>query len=213
MVFDVMFKDGRTIESISLNMPGDHNVQNALAAIAIADYLEVKGKAINKGLSEFAGVGRRFQHMGELEIDGKSVTLIDDYGHHPRELAATLKAANGCWPNRRVVAVFQPHRYTRTHELFDDFVIELAETQCLVICEVYAAGEDVIAGADGRSLSRAIRDRGKTNPIFVPELVQLDGVLSSLVAEGDVVLTLGAGSIGKASIDLANKYSESINHG
>jgi len=135
--------------------------------------------------------------------------LVDDYAHHPREIAATLKAANGCWPDRRIVAVFQPHRYSRTHDLFDDFVLELADCTKLVICEVYPAGEAVISGADGRALCKAIRNRGKTDPVFVPTINELANTLETIVEEGDVILTLGAGSIGKASIDLAEQFAMS----
>jgi UDP-N-acetylmuramate--alanine ligase len=206
MQFDVQFSDGRKIQDVLLNMPGMHNVQNALAAVAIADFLEVKSEHIKRGLLEFAGVGRRFQQLGQLNIANKKVTLVDDYGHHPKELSATLQAAQGCWPDKRLIVVFQPHRYSRTYDLFDDFVVSLADVQHLLICEVYAAGEDEINGADSRSLCRAIRDRGKTNPVFVPELADLADVLSSLIEDGDVILTLGAGSIGKAALDLSAEY-------
>lgn len=207
MVFDVSIKGKRRIENVELNMPGEHNVLNALAAITIADHLEVKTDDIKAALSGFSGVGRRFQKMGELLIGGKKVTLIDDYAHHPRELAATLKAANGCWPDNRIVAVFQPHRYSRTQDLFDDFVVELADCSKLVVCDVYPAGEAPISGADGRALCKAIRGRGKTEPVFVPVIDDLASTLESIVECGDVVLTLGAGSIGKASVDLASQYS------
>ena len=211
MLFDVSIKGKRSIQDIELNMPGEHNVQNALAAITIADHLEVKTENIKKSLSGFSGVGRRFQKMGELLIQGKQVTLIDDYAHHPRELAATLKAAKGCWPNKRIITVFQPHRYSRTQDLFDDFVVELADCNQLVICDVYPAGESPISGADGRALCKAIRSRGKTDPVFVPNIDNLTATLESIVSHGDVVLTLGAGSIGKASIDLAEKYLPTVN--
>ncbi len=208
MIFDASIKNKRMIQGIELNMPGEHNVQNALAAIAIADHLEVGIDDIKSALSGFSGVGRRFQKMGELLINGKQITLIDDYAHHPRELAATLKAAHGCWPDRRIVAVFQPHRFTRTQDLFDDFVVELADCNKLVICDVYPAGETPISGADGRALCKAIRNRGKTDPVFVPSIDDLASTLESIVDDGDVVLCLGAGSIGKASIDLANQYAK-----
>ncbi|MGH1427086.1 MAG: UDP-N-acetylmuramate--L-alanine ligase [Arenicella sp.] len=209
MLFDVSIKSKRMIRDIELNMPGQHNVQNALAAIAIADHLEVDISDIKAALSGFSGVGRRFQRLGDLLISGKRVSLVDDYAHHPRELAATLKAAHGCWPDRRIIAVFQPHRYSRTHDLFDDFVVELADCEKLVICDVYPAGEEPISGADGRALCKAIRGRGKTDPVFVPVIEELASTLESIVADGDVVLTLGAGSIGKASNDLAGFYQQS----
>lgn len=207
MLFDVSIKGKRSIENIELNMPGEHNVLNALAAITIADHLEVKTDDIKAALSSFSGVGRRFQKMGDLLINGKKVTLVDDYAHHPRELAATLKAAHGCWPENRIIVVFQPHRYSRTQDLFDDFVIELADCAKLVVCEVYPAGEAVISGADGRALCKAIRNRGKTEPVFVPAIEDLADTLESIIECGDIVLTLGAGSIGKASIDLAASYA------
>ena len=207
MLFDVSIKGKRRIENIELNMPGEHNVLNALAAITIADHLEVKTDDIKAALSGFSGVGRRFQNMGELNVKGKHITLIDDYAHHPRELAATLKAANGCWPDKRIVVVFQPHRYSRTQDLFDDFVLELADCIKLIICEVYPAGEAAISGADGRALCKAIRNRGKIDPVFVPTVEELGSTLETIVDEDDIVLTLGAGSIGKASVDLAEQFS------
>ena len=210
MMFDVSIKGKRRIDNIELNMPGEHNVLNALAAITIADHLEVRTDDIKAALSGFSGVGRRFQKMGELSVNGKQITLIDDYAHHPRELAATLKAAAGCWPDKRIVVVFQPHRYSRTQDLFDDFVLELADCIKLVICEVYPAGEAPISGADGRALCKAIRNRGKTDPVFVPAVEELDSTLETLIEQGDIVLTLGAGSIGKASVDLAEKYGNFI---
>lgn len=207
MLFDVSIKGRRSIKDVKLSMPGNHNIQNALAAIAIADHLEIASQDIKSALSEFSGVGRRFQALGELSINSHQVTLVDDYAHHPRELAATLKAAKGCWPDRRVIVVFQPHRYSRTQDLFDDFVMELAGCSSLVLCEVYPAGEAPILGADGRALCKAIRGRGKTDPMFVPSIDELASTLESIVTQGDVILTLGAGSIGKAAIDLTEQYS------
>ena len=206
MIFDVSIKEKRAIKNVSLNMPGLHNVQNALAAIAIADHLEIASADIKQALSSFSGVGRRFQSLGELSFNSHQVSLVDDYAHHPRELAATLTAARGCWPDRRIITVFQPHRYSRTQDLFDDFVMELAACSVLVICEVYPAGESPILGADGRALCKAIRGRGKTDPVFVPDIKDLPPTLESIVMDGDVVLTLGAGSIGKASVELSEKY-------
>jgi len=188
--------------SVTVALPGDHNVLNALAAIAIASHLEVDDRAIVQGLTEFQGIARRFQIHGEIKLNGKNITLVDDYAHHPVELAATLSAARGCWPERRIIAVFQPHRYSRTYDLFDDFVQVLAEQQDLLLCEVYPAGEQVISGATGKSLCQAIRVRGASKPIFVPELEKLEFVLAPIVQQGDVIITLGAGSIGKASKQL-----------
>ena len=184
---------------IELSIPGAHNVLNATAAIAIASHLGVSDEAIIAGLSNFQGVGRRFQIFGDVMLNGKAVTLVDDYAHHPVELQATLSAARGCWPDIRLIAVFQPHRYSRTFDLFDDFVQALADQQDLLICEVYPAGEQPIASADGKALCQAIRVRGTSSPIFVPDLDDLQAVLSPIVQDGDVILTMGAGSIGKAS--------------
>ncbi len=182
---------------IELSIPGEHNVLNATAAIAIASHLDVSDEAIINGLKEFQGVGRRFEVLGDIELNGKNITVVDDYAHHPVELNATLTAARGCWPERRLVAVFQPHRYSRTYDLFDDFVTVLSEQQDLLLCDVYPAGEQPISGATGQALSQAIRVRGASNPVFVSEIDELASVLTPLVQDGDVVLTMGAGSIGK----------------
>jgi UDP-N-acetylmuramate--alanine ligase len=194
--------------SIELAIPGNHKVLNALAAIAIASHLEVGDEAIMTGLQEFQGIGRRFQIFGELKLNNKRVTLVDDYAHHPVELAATLSAAEGCWEERRIIAVFQPHRYSRTYDLFDDFVQVLTEQPNLLVCEVYPAGEEPISGASAKSLCQAIRVRGASNPIFVPELDDLESVLAPIVEDGDVILTMGAGSIGKASQQLFAKLAK-----
>jgi len=185
--------------AITLNLPGRHNVLNALAAIAVATELGVSDTHIQKALVEFQGIGRRFQIAGEITTPAGSVLLIDDYGHHPRELAPTIAAARAGWPERRLVVVFQPHRYTRTRDLFDDFAQVLSEVDVLVLCEVYAAGETPIAGADGRALARGIRARGQVDPVFVDDLDTLPAVLRDLLADGDVLLTLGAGDIGAAA--------------
>lgn len=207
MRFDVLIKGKQEICGIELAMPGKHNVLNALAAIAVAQHLEVGETAICEALKHFAGIGRRFQDLGEVKIGDSVVTMVDDYAHHPRELNATLDAAHGCWPERRLITVFQPHRYSRTQELFDDFVHELSVCQNLVVCDVYPAGETLITGADGRALCRAIRQRGKVDPVFVPDIESLQETLEGLTQEGDVVLTLGAGSIGKAAVDIAKQGS------
>jgi UDP-N-acetylmuramate--alanine ligase len=181
---------------VTLNMPGRHNVLNALAAIAVALELGVEVESIQRALSCFQGIGRRFQVTECRLAAGGQVLLIDDYGHHPREVAATLEAVREGWPGRRVVLAFQPHRYSRTQEQFDDFVQVLSRADVLVLTEVYPAGEMPISGADGRSLSRAIRVRGQVDPVFVDPLFELPEVLAGLVRDGDMVLTLGAGDIG-----------------
>ena len=189
--------------SIALNLPGRHNVLNALAAIAVATELGVSDEAIQQALSGFQGIGRRFQMAGEIPVAAGSVLLIDDYAHHPREIAPTLAAVRTGWPERRLVVVFQPHRYSRTHDLFDDFIQVLSGVDVLVLSEVYAAGEAPISGADGRSLSRGIRARGHVDPVFVEKLEMLPEVLNDILHDGDVLLTLGAGDIGAAAAQLA----------
>jgi UDP-N-acetylmuramate--alanine ligase len=191
--------------TFTLNLPGRHSVLNALAAIAIAQELNVPIAAIRRGLERFQGIGRRFQYHGELALPAGRVTLLDDYGHHPRELAAVLHAVRGGWPNRRIVLIFQPHRYTRTRDLFEDFAQVLSEADLLVLTDVYPAGEKPIAGADGRSLSRAIRMRGKVNPVFVEHLNELTRVLPGLLADGDLLLMMGAGDIGAMAARLARE--------
>ena len=187
---------------ISLPIPGQHNALNATAAIAVATHLGVSDEAIVDGLKTFGGVGRRFEILGDFNLAGHSVTLVDDYAHHPVELQATLTAARDSWPDRRLIAIFQPHRYSRTYDLFDDFVTTLADQRDLLICEVYPAGEEPVSGASGQDLCQAIRVRGTSSPIFVPDVADLAGVLTPLINEDDVLLTLGAGSIGKASRQL-----------
>ncbi|OOZ37290.1 UDP-N-acetylmuramate--L-alanine ligase [Solemya velesiana gill symbiont] len=198
--------DGDDFE-VTLNMPGRHNVLNALAAIAVARELGVEIDAIQKALEGFQGIGRRFQASECRLPDGREVLLVDDYGHHPREVAATLAAVREGWPERRIVLAFQPHRYTRTQEQFDDFVQVLSKPDLLVLAEVYAAGEAPIAGAEGRDLSRAIRTRGQVEPVFVDPMSELPEVLSGLVRDGDIVLTLGAGDIGAIAATLPARLS------
>ncbi|NNF15848.1 MAG: UDP-N-acetylmuramate--L-alanine ligase [Gammaproteobacteria bacterium] len=193
--FDVI-SDGYAPLSVALNLPGAHNVRNALAAIAIARELDIPDEAAAKALREFAGIGRRFQLYGELPIANGHVFMVDDYGHHPTEVEATIQAARDGWPERRLVVVFQPHRYTRTRDLLDDFARVLSEVDVLLLTEVYPAGEQPIAGADGRSLARSIRVRGLIEPIFISEPDNLARVLRGLLHDGDLLLTLGAGSIG-----------------
>lgn len=194
-------REGAAPLEISLNLPGRHNVLNALAAIAVATELGVADAAIRKALAEFRGVGRRFQRFGEIPLaaNGKpsgTFTLVDDYGHHPVEMQATLDAARGAFPGRRIVLVFQPHRYTRTRDLFEDFVRTLSGADALILAEVYPAGETPIVAADGRSLARAIRVAGKTEPVFVENVTDMPDAIRKIVRAGDVVVTMGAGSIG-----------------
>jgi UDP-N-acetylmuramate--alanine ligase len=194
---------------VTLNLPGRHNVLNALAAIAVATELGVSDAAIQKALAEFQGIGRRFQVAGEVATAAGKVLLIDDYAHHPREIAPTLAAVRAGWPERRLVVVFQPHRYSRTHDLFDDFIQVLSGVDVLVLGEVYAAGEAPLSGADGRALSRGIRARGHINPVFVEELDTLPAVLNDLLQDGDILLTLGAGNIGSVAARLATDLAKS----
>lgn len=196
--------------NVTLNLPGWHNMLNALAAITIATSLGVSDQAIIKSLAEFKGVGRRFQINGDIELNGGKLTLIDDYGHHPRELAATLEALRQAWPNRRKVVVFQPHRYTRTRDLFEDFVEVLSSVDVLILLDVYAAGETPIAGADGKALSRSIRVRGQVDPVFVKNREELPTILAGIVQKDDVVLTMGAGNVGQIAAELPEKLREAL---
>jgi UDP-N-acetylmuramate--alanine ligase len=183
--------------AVELNLPGEHNVQNALAAIAVGREVGVRDTAIVRALAEFHGVDRRFQRHGEIDVDGGAYTLIDDYGHHPVEMAATIAAARGSFPGRRLVLAFQPHRYTRTRDLFEDFVKVLSTVDALVLTDVYPAGEAPIVAADGRALARAVRVAGKVEPVFVETVADLPAAIHALVRAGDVVVTMGAGSIGQ----------------
>ena len=182
---------------ITLNLPGLHNVQNALAAIAVGMEIGAHDAAIVKALAEFRGVGRRFQRYGDVALrNGGSFTLIDDYGHHPVEMAATIAAARGAFPGRRLMLAFQPHRYTRTRDCFEDFVKVLSSVDALLLTEVYPAGEAPIVAADGRALARAVRVAGKVEPVFVEHVNELGAAILASVQPGDVVITMGAGSIG-----------------
>ena len=182
---------------VALNLPGDHNVLNALAAIAVATELELPDAPVVRGLAEFRGVGRRFQRYGEQpSADGGQFTLIDDYGHHPAEMAATLAAARGAFPGRRLVLAFQPHRYTRTRDCFEDFVKVIGTADLVLLSEVYPAGEAPIVAADGRSLTRALRVAGKIDPIFVDDIAAMPEAIVTQALGGDVVISMGAGSIG-----------------
>jgi len=197
MHFQVVRKGGKKL-AVKLNCAGHHNVLNALAAIAVAIEVGASDKAILKGLEEFRGVGRRFQRYGEIALpSGGNFTLIDDYGHHPVEMAATLSAARGAFPGRRLVLAFQPHRYTRTRDLFEDFVQILSTVDVLLLTEIYPAGEQPIVAADGRALTRAIRVLGKVEPLFVERVADLPRAICDIARDGDVVLTMGAGSIGQ----------------
>lgn len=201
MRFTVTREDAAPL-AIVLNLPGLHNVCNALAAIAVADELGVKDEAIVSALAEFRGVGRRFQRYGEIarpDADGGHFTLIDDYGHHPAEMRATIAAARGAFPGRRLVLAFQPHRYTRTRDLFEDFVRELCSVDVVVLTEVYAAGEPAIVAADGRSLARAVRVAGRLEPLFIERVADLPQAILAAARPDDVVLTMGAGTIGQVA--------------
>ncbi|MDR3379140.1 UDP-N-acetylmuramate--L-alanine ligase [Cupriavidus basilensis] len=202
---------------VVLNLPGMHNIQNALAAIAIATELEVPDAAIVKALREFHGVGRRFQRYGEVACVGTNeqgeaksagtFTLVDDYGHHPVEMAATLAAARGAFPGRRLVLAFQPHRYTRTRDCFEDFVKVLGTVDALLLAEVYAAGEAPIVAADGRALTRALRVAGKVEPVFVEQIDEMPQAILNAVRPGDVVVTMGAGTIGTVPGQLVSQQA------
>jgi UDP-N-acetylmuramate--alanine ligase len=192
--------------SIVLNLPGAHNVRNALAAVAIGLEVGVPEAKIAKALAEFRGVGRRFQQYGKVRLaGGGGFTLVDDYGHHPAEMAATLAAARGAFPKRRIVLAFQPHRYTRTRDCFEDFVSVLSTADALVLTEVYPAGEAPIVAADGRALARAVRVSGKVEPVFVERVADLPVAILACARDGDVVLTMGAGSIGGVAGQLASR--------
>lgn len=208
--FTVLRHDNYPPLTVTLNMPGWHNMLNALAVISVATKLDVDDAAIIKSLGAFKGVGRRFQINAELDYNGGKLTLVDDYGHHPREIAATLEALRQAWPQRRAVVVFQPHRYTRTRDLFEDFVRVLSTVDVLVLMDVYSAGETAIPGADGRALSRAIRMRGQIDPVFVDNRGDLPELLAAIVKPNDVVLTLGAGNVGQIAAELPRLLTEAL---
>lgn len=194
---------------ITLNLPGLHNIQNALAAIAVANEIGVPDAAIVAALLEFKGVERRFQQYGEIKLSTqKRFVLIDDYGHHPAEMEATMKAARGTFPGKRLVVVFQPHRYTRTRDVFEDFVRVLSQSDVLLLTEVYSAGEDPIVAADSKSLARAIRVQGKVEPIYIEAVDDLPDAILSMVQDDDVVLVMGAGSVAKVAPQIAQIKSK-----
>lgn len=208
--FAVWRPDRDTPLMITLNMPGVHNVLNATAAIAVATEEGLSDEAIQAGLANFLGVGRRFQVYGEYPRDESapdegSVMLVDDYGHHPREVAVTIDAVRKGWPDRRLVMVFQPHRYTRTRDLFEDFVDVLSRVDVLILLEVYAAGETPITGADGRHLARSIRNRGQVDPIFVEGIDGVPEIIKDIVEVGDIVITQGAGNVNALALELARR--------
>ncbi len=206
MRFTALRNGVRSPVDITLNLPGLHNVLNALAAVAVAWELQVPDAALQRALANFSGVGRRFQRYGEISLAGaRTFTLIDDYGHHPVEMQATLNAARGAFPGRRLVLAFQPHRYTRTRDLFEDFVRVLSQADAVLLTEVYAASEQPIVAADGRALARALRVAGKVEPVFVEDVNELPAALADFIRDGDVVLTMGAGSIGQVPGRLADR--------
>lgn len=198
-----ILRPGHAPLPVVLNLPGLHNVTNSLAAVAVATLVGVDDKAIVKGLSEFTGVGRRFAQYGQLPIrnaEGQatgSFTLVDDYGHHPHEIEATIAAVHTAWPEKRLLVVFQPHRYTRTRDCFEDFVNLLCQADAVVLADVYPAGEAPLVGTDGRALAHAVRLRGQNNLIFCPHIEDVPAAVHKMVRDGDVVLTIGAGSVGR----------------
>lgn len=214
MVFKVHAKQksGLLEFDVVLNLPGRHNVLNALASISIALECKASVEAIQAGLANFGGVGRRFQSYGEIQLpQGGQVRIIDDYGHHPVEMAATLAAARGAYPDSRLVLAFQPHRYTRTRDLFEDFVQVLSTVDGLVLTDVYAAGEEPIVAADSRALTRAVRVLGKLEPIYCADVNMLPETLLNILKDGDVLLTMGAGSINKTAqslVELSHQHNQ-----
>jgi UDP-N-acetylmuramate--alanine ligase len=198
---------GNSALPITINLPGRHNVLNSLAAVAVATELDVGDAAIQRALANFQGIDRRLQQLGEIHWPGGSALLVDDYAHHPTEVAATLDAVRQGWPERRIVLAFQPHRYTRTRDLLDDFGRVLGSSDVLLVTEVYAAGEAPIAGADGRAICRAVRSRGQVEPVFVERVEDLAQSLRGLLRDGDLVLTLGAGNIGAVANELKTRFA------
>jgi UDP-N-acetylmuramate--alanine ligase len=203
--FVVQRPDGAPPLPVTLNMPGSHNVLNATAAVAVACDEGLEDGAMQRGLGGFTGVGRRFTQMGEIAFPGGRALLVDDYGHHPTEVRATLESARQAWPERRVVMIYQPHRYTRTRDLYEDFVAVLSRCDVLILLDVYPAGEEPIPGADSRSLTRSIRQRGQIEPIFAERVEAVPGLLCDIVGEGDVVITQGAGDIARLARELSGR--------
>ncbi|MFO0334614.1 MAG: UDP-N-acetylmuramate--L-alanine ligase, partial [Pseudomonadota bacterium] len=207
--FDVL-RPGREPLAVTLNVPGRHNVLNALAAIAVATELGIHDAAIRAALANFQGIDRRMQVVAEPQLPCGRVTIVDDYGHHPTEVAATLEAVRQGWDGRRLVLAFQPHRYTRTRDLLDDFAQVLSAADVLLVTEVYAAGEAPIQGADGRAICRAVRTRGRVEPVFVERVEDLAGALAGILRDGDVVLTMGAGHIGSVAHQLPAQLAAAV---
>ena len=205
--FDILIEGQKPI-AVSLNMPGRHNVLNALAAVAVALELGVEQEKICQALNDFGGVDRRFQVKGDCEIEGRKFMLIDDYGHHPNELQATIDAFRAGWPEKRLLLAFQPHRYSRTQEQFEDFVKVLSQVDALIVSEVYPAGELPIAGADGRSLVQAIRARGQVEPVFIDQIAELPDLLPSMLQQDDALLIAGAGDIGAMANRLKTDFCQ-----
>jgi UDP-N-acetylmuramate--alanine ligase len=207
--FDVVRPGKQAPLPVTVNLPGTHNVLNSLAAIAVATELDVDDGAIQRALAHFQGIDRRLQHVADVETGAGLVTIVDDYGHHPTEVAATLEALRQGYPNRRLVLAFQPHRYTRTHDLIDDFAKVLSSADVLLVTEVYAAGESPITGADGRAICRAVRGRGHVEPIFVEKVEELAAALKDVIDKGDLIVTMGAGHINAVSHGLPAKLAVS----
>ncbi len=201
-------REGREPLSVTINLPGRHNVLNSLAAVAVGTELDIPDAAIQRALAQFQGIDRRLQQLGEIQWLGGRALIVDDYGHHPTEIAATLDAVSQAWPSRRLVLAFQPHRFTRTRDLLDDFGRVLGECDVLLVTEVYAAGEAPIAGADGRAICRAVRTRGQVEPVFVERVDELAESLRGILQDGDVVLTMGAGNIGAVAQDLKARFAK-----
>jgi UDP-N-acetylmuramate--alanine ligase len=199
--YDVVRASGVPL-NVTVNLPGTHNVLNSLAAIVVASELGIDDAAIQRALASFQGVDRRLQHIADVQTAAGRVTIIDDYGHHPTEVTATLEALRQGYPGRRIVLAFQPHRYTRTHDLIDDFSKALATADALLVTEVYAAGETPIPGADGRAICRAVRGRGLVEPVFVEKAEDLANSLADVLRDGDVIVTMGAGHISAVSHEL-----------
>ena len=203
--FDVVRPGNNKLLHICINIPGVHNILNATAVVAVATDEGLSDEAIQQGLENFQGVGRRFQVYGNFPVAEGDAMLVDDYGHHPREVAAVIKAIRDGWPERRIVMCYQPHRYTRTRDLYEDFVDVLSTVDALVLLEVYSAGEDAIPGADSRHLCRSIRARGVIEPIFVESVDGVPAIIKDLVRAGDIVITQGAGNVGVLSPELAKR--------
>jgi len=209
MRFVVQRRNGTVMPDlpVTLNLPGTHNVLNALAAIAVATEIELPDEPMARALAAFTGVGRRFQRHGDFPAQGGGqFTVIDDYGHHPVEMAAVINAARGAFPGQRIVLAFQPHRYTRTRDCFEDFVKVLGTADAVLLTEVYAAGEQPIVAADGRALTRAVRVAGKVEPLFVDDVTELPDAIVQAARGGDVVICMGAGSIGSVAGKVAERF-------